>query len=53
MKLKEFERAIKEQDFANGDTFWLNGIEFEVIGKRPSSFCIDCGMQESFCECEE
>lgn len=52
MKHKEFERALKEQDFCLGDQFWLNGIEFEIIGRRELGNCLDCGKQESFCECE-
>lgn len=34
MKLEEFEKAIKDKDFALGDSFWINDIEFEVINKR-------------------
>jgi len=34
MKIEEFEKAIQCQDFAIGDSFWLNDIEFEVVGKR-------------------
>ena len=33
MNQEEFNRAIKDLDFAIGDTFWLNGIEFEVKQK--------------------
>jgi len=34
MELKEFEMAIKDGDFAIGDSFWINDIEFEVVNKR-------------------
>ena len=34
MKIEEFERAIKDKDFAVGDSFWINDIEFEVVNKR-------------------
>ena len=30
MKEEEFLKAIKEADFAKGDSFWINDIEFEV-----------------------
>ena len=34
MKLDEFTRALKANDFAIGDSFWLCGIGFEVYGKK-------------------
>jgi len=34
MKKEEFERALKSNDFAVGDTFWLGEIKFEVIDKQ-------------------
>lgn len=34
MKYKEFKKAIDDKDFALGDTFWINDIEFEVVSKR-------------------
>lgn len=34
MKKEEFDRALKTNDFAVGDTFWLDDISFEVIDKR-------------------
>jgi hypothetical protein len=51
--MKEFERAIKEQDFSEGDEFWINGVEFRVIDKRSFGNCLNCGKQEDFCECEK
>lgn len=51
MNIKEFDRTIKEQDFSIGDTFWLNGVEFEVTGKRATGICIDCGKDEINCVC--
>ena len=34
MTKKEFLRALKDGDFAMGDSFWLDDIEFEVINKN-------------------
>jgi hypothetical protein len=34
MEQEEFDRAIREKDFAIGDTFWINDINFEVVKKR-------------------
>lgn len=34
MNKEEFKRALKENDFAMGDSFWIDDIEFEVIKKR-------------------
>jgi hypothetical protein len=38
MNLKEFMRALKGDiagsDFAIGDSFWLDGVEFEVKNKK-------------------
>ena len=34
MTIEEFKRALKDGDFAIGDSFWLNNIEFEVVKKR-------------------
>jgi len=33
MNKEEFDRALKCQDFAIGDTFWLDNVEFEVKRK--------------------
>lgn len=41
MKIQEFERAIKEGDFAVGDSFWLGDWEFEVVGRRGHGVCFD------------
>ena len=30
MDIDEFERAVRDRDFAVGDSFWIYGIEFEV-----------------------
>ena len=38
MEVKEFNKALEYNDFAIGDTFWLNGIEFEVINKNRIGF---------------
>ena len=34
MELEEFEHALKDDDFAIGDSFWIDNIEFEVKNKR-------------------
>jgi len=34
MTLEEFERAIKDGDFAVGDSFWIDDVEFIVNRKR-------------------
>ncbi len=34
MEIEEFLRALKERDFAVGDSFWIEDIEFEVKRKR-------------------
>jgi hypothetical protein len=36
-RLAEFLRSIRAGDFAIGDSFWLNDIEFEVVAKRQRS----------------
>lgn len=33
MSLDEFLRALKDKDFAIGDSFWIDGVEFEVTNK--------------------
>ena len=38
VKWNEFLRAMKHQNFSVGDSFWLNGVEFEV--KRVKRFRI-------------
>ena len=34
MKLQEFEKAIEEDDFAVGDTFWTGNWEFEIVNTK-------------------
>jgi hypothetical protein len=34
MELEEFEEAIKKDDFAIGESFWLGDWEFEVVNRR-------------------
>ena len=34
MTLEEFERAVRHCDFAIGDSFWINDVEFEVVNRR-------------------
>lgn len=37
MYREEFLRALDKKDFAVGDSFWLEDIEFEVKNKRESA----------------
>ncbi|MDI6451433.1 hypothetical protein [Anaerobaca lacustris] len=32
--IEESERALKEDDFGVGDSFWLGNWEFEVVNSR-------------------
>jgi len=41
MELEEFEEAIRKDDFAIGDTFWIGGWEFEVVSSRGQGACRD------------
>mgnify|MGYP001601057547 FL=1 len=34
MEVEEFIHALKDNDFALGDSFWIGDIEFEVKNKR-------------------
>ena len=34
MNREEFDKSLEANDFAFGDTFWLDDIKFEVIDKR-------------------
>ena len=34
MNLQEFEKALEEDDFAVGDSFWTGNWEFEVVNSR-------------------
>lgn len=36
MDKEEFDKALEYCDFAIGDTFWLNGIEFEIVDKKKN-----------------
>lgn len=33
-RIEEFIKALKGKDFALGDSFWINDIEFEVVNKK-------------------
>jgi hypothetical protein len=37
-ELAEFKKALEWNDFAIGDTFWLDDIKFEVKDKRRIGF---------------
>jgi len=41
MKIQEFEEAIRKDDFAIGDSFWLGDWEFEVVSRRGHRACSD------------
>jgi len=43
MEIREFEEAIRKDDFAVGDSFWLDDWEFEVVNRRQQDglFCRD------------
>lgn len=42
MKIEKFLRALKEDDFGVGDSFWLGNWEFEVVGIRgPNRVAVD------------
>jgi hypothetical protein len=34
MRIEEFEEAIRKDDFAMGDSFWLGDWEFEVVNRK-------------------
>jgi len=34
MKIEEFEEAVRKDDFAIGDSFWIGDWEFEVVNRR-------------------
>ena len=34
MELEQFEEAVRKDDFAAGDSFWLGDWEFEVVNRR-------------------
>jgi len=41
MKIQEFEEAIRKDDFAIGDSFWLGDWEFEVVSRRGGNALIE------------
>jgi hypothetical protein len=43
MEIQEFEEAVRKDDFAIGDSFWLGDWEFEVVNRRQQDglFCRD------------
>ena len=34
MEIEEFIRALKDNDFAVGDIFWIDDVKFEVVKKK-------------------
>lgn len=38
MSIEEFKKSLEYNDFAVGDTFWIDGIEFEVVTKKRKDF---------------
>jgi hypothetical protein len=49
MKLSDFLKALKCQDFSIGDSFWLNNIEFEVKNKKEPAHFLKITMTEIHC----
>jgi hypothetical protein len=41
MELEEFEQAIRKDDFAIGDSFWIGDWEFEVVNRRADGVQLD------------
>jgi len=41
MEIEEFEEAIRKDDFATGDSFWIGDWEFEVVNKRADGKEVD------------
>jgi len=41
MRIEEFEEAIRKDDFAIGDSFWIGEWEFEVVSKKTGDRLID------------
>src|SRR3990167_1962883 len=50
MEIEEFERASKDKDFAIGDSFWINDIEFEVMSKRKPTISLNEKKESKFRE---
>ena len=43
MDIQEFEEAIRKDDFAIGDSFWLGDWEFEAVSRKGQQACFDSG----------
>ena len=41
MRIEEFEEAVRKDDFAIGDSFWLGDWEFEVVSRRGHGAIFD------------
>jgi len=41
IKIEEFEEAVRKDDFAIGDSFWLGNWEFEVVNKRQGDTLVE------------
>jgi len=41
MKIEEFEQALKKDDFAIGDSFWIGDWEFEVVSRKTGNSLLD------------
>jgi len=41
MEIQEFEEAIRKDDFAIGDSFWISDWEFQVVGRRKAGILLD------------
>ena len=41
MELDEFEEAVRKDDFAVGDSFWLDDWEFEVVNRSRGGTLVE------------
>jgi hypothetical protein len=41
MKLEEFEEAVQKEDFAVGDSFWLDDWEFAVVNRSHGGTLVE------------
>ena len=41
MELEEFEEAIRKDDFAIGNSFWIGDWEFQVVNKRQDDTLVE------------
>jgi hypothetical protein len=41
MEIEEFEEAIRKDDFATGDSFWIGDWEFQVVNGRKGNALVE------------